>query len=76
MLFIPPGCPTPRYYGEDCCPVVYCPYNCLEGHCNIANGTCLECKVGYSGAFCDEGKYVKNVMIHVRTESLVTEENV
>lgn len=50
------GCPTPGYYGEDCSS--HCLYNCVEGHCNIANGTCLECNDGYIGAFCNEGKHI------------------
>ncbi|XP_062610203.1 multiple epidermal growth factor-like domains protein 10 [Saccostrea cucullata] len=45
-------CNTSGEYGENC--TLSCPENCQEGHCNIEDGTCLECVVGYQGPHCEE----------------------
>lgn len=48
------GCPSRGHYGENCS--IPCPQNCLEGHCDIEEGTCLGCKTGYKRSKCNEGK--------------------
>ncbi|XP_061190089.1 multiple epidermal growth factor-like domains protein 10 [Saccostrea echinata] len=46
------GCPTSGVYGENC--TLPCPRNCQEGFCNIVDGTCLGCVVGYKGSKCEK----------------------
>ncbi|XP_062571500.1 multiple epidermal growth factor-like domains protein 10 [Saccostrea cucullata] len=46
------GCSKSGEYGENC--TLPCPGNCQEGHCNIEDGTCLGCVVGYKGLHCEE----------------------
>ena len=47
------GCPKNGYYGKDC--NITCPQNCQDNRCNIKNGTCLGCSVGYKGQKCEQG---------------------
>ncbi|XP_022308442.2 uncharacterized protein LOC111114445 [Crassostrea virginica] len=46
------GCPAPGYYGENCS--IPCPQNCLEGHCDVIEGTCLGCSARYRGLMCND----------------------
>ncbi|XP_062614716.1 multiple epidermal growth factor-like domains protein 10, partial [Saccostrea cucullata] len=45
------GCLKEGVYGVDC--DLQCPENCQEKRCNIVNGTCLGCRPGWIGEFCD-----------------------
>nr|XP_022307962.1 multiple epidermal growth factor-like domains protein 10 [Crassostrea virginica] len=46
------GCLKTGYYGENCSKP--CPQNCQENHCDIVDGTCLGCILGYRGQTCEE----------------------
>ncbi|XP_061170840.1 multiple epidermal growth factor-like domains protein 10 [Saccostrea echinata] len=46
------GCPSPRFYGENCAQP--CPEKCQEQHCDINTGYCLGCVPGYRGPFCSK----------------------
>ncbi|XP_062608099.1 multiple epidermal growth factor-like domains protein 10 [Saccostrea cucullata] len=46
------GCNMSDVYGENC--TLPCPKNCIEGQCNIVEGTCLGCIVGYKGSKCED----------------------
>ncbi|XP_078320857.1 uncharacterized protein LOC111113987 isoform X1 [Crassostrea virginica] len=46
------GCPTAGYYGESCS--LPCPQNCQENRCDIVEGNCLGCLIGYRGPTCNE----------------------
>ncbi|XP_062602381.1 protein draper-like [Saccostrea cucullata] len=46
------GCPVQGVYGENC--TLPCPNNCQERRCNIEDGTCLGCVMGYKGVRCEE----------------------
>ena len=50
------GCPILGFYGENCS--IPCPQNCLEGHCDVIEGTCLGCSAGYRGIMCNDSKEV------------------
>ena len=41
------GCRLLRNYGENCS--LECPHNCLDGYCDIVEGTCLGCKPKFIG---------------------------
>nr|XP_022306631.1 multiple epidermal growth factor-like domains protein 11 [Crassostrea virginica] len=45
------GCPNQGYYGTSCS--LQCPKDCQEGHCDILEGTCLGCVVGFTGRRCE-----------------------
>lgn len=47
------GCPNASYYGDNCSTP--CHQNCLEGRCDVVDGTCLGCILGYTGPTCDIG---------------------
>lgn len=47
------GCPNASYYGDNCS--TQCHQNCSEGRCDIVDGTCLGCILGYTGPTCDIG---------------------
>lgn len=53
------GCPDSSHYGENCSTP--CHQNCLEGRCDVVDGSCLGCIPGYTGSTCDTGcnKYFK-----------------
>lgn len=40
------------YYGDNCSTP--CHQNCLDGRCDIVDGTCLGCVPGYTGSMCDK----------------------
>uniref|UniRef100_A0A8W8P351 EGF-like domain-containing protein n=1 Tax=Magallana gigas TaxID=29159 RepID=A0A8W8P351_MAGGI len=42
------GCPDVSYYGDNCSTP--CHQNCLDGRCDIVDGTCLGCVPGYTGS--------------------------
>ncbi|XP_065921327.1 multiple epidermal growth factor-like domains protein 10 isoform X2 [Magallana gigas] len=46
------GCSSSGVFGVNCDKL--CPENCQEWRCNIINGTCLGCTLGWLGAQCDE----------------------
>ncbi|XP_062571491.1 uncharacterized protein LOC134233533 [Saccostrea cucullata] len=46
------GCNMSDVYGENC--TLPCPRNCIERQCDIVEGTCLGCIVGYKGSKCEE----------------------
>ena len=46
------GCPTPGMYGKICS--LPCPQNCQQGRCDIVEGTCFGCIVGFKGAKCNK----------------------
>ncbi|XP_078330363.1 uncharacterized protein LOC144624436 [Crassostrea virginica] len=46
------GCRSLRNYGENCS--LECPHNCLDGYCDIVEGTCLGCKPKLIGPRCRE----------------------
>ncbi|XP_048750094.2 multiple epidermal growth factor-like domains protein 10 isoform X2 [Ostrea edulis] len=46
------GCTRTGFYGDKC--RLRCPENCLERKCNIGNGTCMDCNIGWTGKFCRE----------------------
>lgn len=56
------GCPDSSHYGENCSTP--CHQNCLEGRCDVVDGSCLGCIPGYTGSTCDTGcnKYFKKVL--------------
>lgn len=57
------GCPNASYYGENCSTP--CHQNCLNGRCDVLDGTCLGCIQGYTGSMCDTGwntKLKKKIM--------------
>lgn len=56
------GCPDSSHYEENCSTP--CHQNCLEGRCDVVDGTCLGCIPGYTGSTCDTGcnKYLKKVL--------------
>ncbi|XP_062608467.1 multiple epidermal growth factor-like domains protein 10 [Saccostrea cucullata] len=45
------GCAKAGVYGINC--NLPCPDNCQEKRCNIVNGTCLECILGWTGDMCN-----------------------
>ena len=45
------ACPIQGQYGVNCSTL--CPENCLEGLCDIVQGTCFECVNGYKGPTCE-----------------------
>lgn len=47
------GCPDSSHYGENCSTP--CHQNCLEGRCDVVDGSCLGCIPGYTGSTCDTG---------------------
>ena len=47
------NCILPGYYGENCSTP--CPENCVDGLCHNVNGTCYNCRGGYSGPTCNAG---------------------
>ncbi|XP_061196028.1 receptor-type tyrosine-protein phosphatase epsilon-like [Saccostrea echinata] len=46
------GCQKDGFYGQDC--DLPCPVHCQEKRCHILKGTCLGCKAGWIGKFCNE----------------------
>ncbi|XP_065921325.1 receptor-type tyrosine-protein phosphatase epsilon-like [Magallana gigas] len=46
------GCSSSGVFGVNCDKP--CPENCQERRCDIINGTCLGCTIGWLGAQCDE----------------------
>lgn len=46
------GCREYGYYGDSC--MYQCPQNCLERRCDINNGHCLACTIGYQGPRCNQ----------------------
>nr|XP_034321185.1 uncharacterized protein LOC117687896 [Crassostrea gigas] len=56
------GCPDSSHYGENCSTP--CHQNCLEGRCDVVDGSCLGCIPGYTGSTCDTGcnEYRKKVL--------------
>lgn len=47
------GCPNASYYGDNCS--TSCHQNCLDGRCDVVDGTCLGCIQGYIGSTCETG---------------------
>ena len=47
------GCPTSGYYGFNCSSP--CSEHC-GSHCHIDTGFCHDCKPGYRGDRCEQGK--------------------
>lgn len=47
------GCPNVSYYGDNCSTP--CHQNCLDGRCDVVDGTCVGCVPGYTGSMCDTG---------------------
>lgn len=47
------GCSNSSYYGYNCSTP--CHQNCLDGRCDIVDGTCLGCVQGFTGSMCDTG---------------------
>lgn len=47
------GCPNASYYEENC--FTPCHQNCLDGRCDVVDGTCLGCIQGYTGLTCETG---------------------
>nr|XP_022289949.1 uncharacterized protein LOC111101657 [Crassostrea virginica]XP_022289950.1 uncharacterized protein LOC111101657 [Crassostrea virginica] len=45
------GCSDQGKFGENCS--MSCPPKCLKSRCDIRNGTCFECIVGYLGPTCE-----------------------
>ncbi|XP_065926739.1 cell death abnormality protein 1 [Magallana gigas] len=45
------GCSKSRHFGDNCSTP--CQQNCLEGRCDVVDGTCLGCIPGYTGPTCD-----------------------
>ncbi|XP_062578481.1 tyrosine-protein kinase receptor Tie-2-like [Saccostrea cucullata] len=45
------GCKHPSIYGFGC--DLSCPENCQERRCYIVNGSCLGCRPGWIGEFCN-----------------------
>ncbi|XP_078338984.1 uncharacterized protein LOC111101455 [Crassostrea virginica] len=45
------GCSDQGKFGENCS--MLCPPKCLKRRCDITNGTCFECIVGYLGPTCE-----------------------
>ena len=56
LVFTLLGCPKQGYYGKNC--ALPCPANCLDGVCQILNGTCFGCSTGYKGTMCEKGKFI------------------
>ena len=48
------GCPTPGVYGDNCS--LLCPRNCQQDRCDIVEGTCLGCILGFKGDRCNKSK--------------------
>ncbi|XP_062609303.1 multiple epidermal growth factor-like domains protein 10 [Saccostrea cucullata] len=46
------GCRTPGRYGSNCS--LQCPLNCQNQRCDIVNGSCLGCRPGWTGTFCNQ----------------------
>lgn len=44
------GCPNSSYFGENC--AMPCGRNCLEGKCDVVDGTCIGCVTGHTGPTC------------------------
>lgn len=53
------GCPNVSYYGDNCSTP--CHHNCLEGRCDVVDGTCLGCVPGYTGSTCNSGWNTKKI---------------
>lgn len=47
------GCEKSGLYGSNC--EIPCPSNCRDSSCHIQNGTCIQCKPGWLGLYCDIG---------------------
>lgn len=45
------GCEKRGMYGSNC--EIPCPSNCRGSSCHIQNGTCIQCKPGWLGMYCD-----------------------
>nr|XP_034321176.1 uncharacterized protein LOC105323883 isoform X1 [Crassostrea gigas] len=45
------GCSKSRHFGDNCSTP--CRQNCLEGRCDVVDGTCLGCIPGYTGPTCN-----------------------
>lgn len=45
------GCPNSSYFGDNCSKP--CHQNCLDGRCDVVDGTCLGCIPGYTGPTCN-----------------------
>lgn len=56
------GCPNASYYGNNCS--TSCHQNCLDGRCDVMDGTCLGCIQGYTGSTCDTGCNTIVIMIY------------
>ncbi|XP_062615557.1 multiple epidermal growth factor-like domains protein 10 [Saccostrea cucullata] len=46
------GCQKDGLYGQNC--DFACPSQCQDKRCHIRNGTCLGCKAGWMGDFCNK----------------------
>ncbi|XP_062567736.1 multiple epidermal growth factor-like domains protein 10 [Saccostrea cucullata] len=46
------GCENSAVYGSNC--NTSCPSKCQEQRCDLINGTCLGCVLGWKGDFCDQ----------------------
>lgn len=44
------GCNKPGVYGSSC--NIPCPIDCKNATCHIQNGTCFDCKPGWTGTTC------------------------
>lgn len=52
-MYLSTGCLNSSYYGVNCSTP--CHQNCLDGRCDIVDGTCLGCVQGFTGSMCDTG---------------------
>lgn len=55
-FYLNKGCKISGVFGINCDKPW--PANCKDKICNIENGSCLKCKTGWTGIFCDTGIYI------------------
>lgn len=47
------GCNDSNVFGSNCDKP--CPTTCKESKCHIVQGTCLKCRPGWTGYYCNQG---------------------
>lgn len=61
------GC-TLGVYGTNC--DMNCPFNCKDQMCDIINGTCFGCELGWTGDTCKQGNVLfENIFFFVQYQN-------